>query len=258
MVRQHRVAGRAVDELVSADLDQSLTTEDSRALEMHLRGCPECRALLARQERLHGQIRALSTMPTQAHDSAHIWAGITRRRARSQRLVPFIGRLTIAAVVVLAAALAGVVLAGRAQVASPPAARQIVTSTRFDLPDDGTGTLSIEQGVAFARAGSQTGVGARAELQLGRPLIQGSAEIRFRRAGESSYGVLAAAPDLAGSSKSTFGGSFPRASEPGPLTYDIWVHLDTPTGPFDSAIVTIDIVATRAGEEARPRGGAGR
>lgn len=253
-MRPHRLGGRPVDELVSADLDHALTAEESDAFEVHLQDCQECRAHRARQEHLHSGIRTLAFMPVEAHDRRQIWTGVTtRRRAPRQRLVPFLAPLTTAVVVLLAAAVAGSILTGRAQVASPPAARQLVASISFDTPDVGNGTLIVEQGGAVARAGFLTGVAARAELQLARPLTQGSGEIRFRRRTESSYGVLAAAPDLAGSSRSMFGGAFPRPSEPGPLPYDVWLHVDTPTGSFDSAMITIEIVATRAGEEARAR-----
>ncbi len=253
MVARHQVAGRRVEELVSADLDRALAPEEADALEAHVRQCAECRALLARQERIHERLRTLGAA-IQVNDSAEMWTGITaRRRTEPRRAAAVVARLAFAAVVLIAAALAGFVLAGRAQVASPPPAREVVASTPFDLPNGGSGVLTIEQGSALARARSQIGVGARAELQLAQPTTRGSAEIRFRPVGDSSYGILAAAPDLAGSRRLTIGGAFPRPSGPDPVTYEIWVHLETDTASVDSAAIVVDITATRRGEEARAR-----
>lgn len=115
----------------------------------------------------------------------------------------------------------------------------------------GEGTLTVEQGSALARVGAQIGVGARAELRLVQPPTRGSAEIRFRREGDMSYGVLGSSPDLAGSTRVSFGGSFPRPEGSGRVTYEVWVHFDSDAGTVDSAPIFINVTATRRGEEAR-------
>lgn len=251
MVSAHRVAGRLIEELVSADLDRQLAPEDASALEEHLRHCDECRELLVRREKLDEGLRTLSRPATSANDSDVVWAGIASQRAEPRRIPAVLGRLAFAAVVLLAAALAGIVLVGRGPAATAPPERELVATATLDLPGGGTGTLTIEQGSALARAGSQTGVGSRVELRLAQPPTHGRAEIRFSREGESAYGILGSAPDLTGSSRSTFGGAFPRPAGSEPVTYRVWLHFDADTGAADSTSIVVEVTATRRGEEAR-------
>lgn len=246
----HRIAGRLVEELVSADLDRALTAQEEGALTEHLRGCAACQRMRARYERQHQQLRAWSSASSLARDREAIWAGIASRRARPRpRWPPFVGAVTFAAVVLLAAVLVGVVLGER--VAAPGPVREVVASTTFDLPAGGVATLTIEQGTALARPGEHTGVAARAEIRLPAPATRGSAEVRFRREGEVSYGVLGSAPDLSGSNRSSFGGAFPRPDGTGAVTYHIWLHLETDTGTIDGTAIVVDVTATRRGEVAR-------
>ncbi len=252
MVTPHRVAGHLVEELVSADLDHALSAEEARVLEEHLRGCGVCRALVTRQERLRTELRTLGARTT-LDERDRIWTEIASRRAVPRRA--FAGglvQLGFAAAVLLAAALTSFLLPGRLPAAAPPPVREVVASSSFELPG-GNGTLTIEQGNALARPGAQIGVGARAELRLAQPPTRGSAEIRFRAEGESSYGVLGSAPDLAGSTRLSFGGAFPRPAGPDPVTYEVWVHFESDAGSVDSTPILIDVTATRRGEEGRAR-----
>lgn len=251
MVTPHRIARQSVEELIAADLDRVLTAEEAHALEEHLRGCGTCRGLLARQESLHAGLRALAA-PATPRESDEIWAGIASRRAPRRAFAGGLIQLAFAAAVLVAAALTSFLLLDRLPAAAPPPAREVVASSSFELPG-GDGTLTVEQGSALARAGVQIGVGARAELRLAQPPTRGSAEIRFRREGDTSSGVLGLSPDLAGSTRVSFGGPFPRPEGSGPVTYEVWVHFESDAGSVDGAALLVNVTATRRGEEARAR-----
>ncbi len=249
-MRSHRIAGHLVEELVSANLDHSLTPEVSRTLEEHLRGCLSCRGLVARQERLRTGLRELSA-PIASRDSDALWVGIASRRARPHRAFPRgLVQVGLAAAVLVVAAGTSVVLLERRPAAAPAPARETVSRSAFVLPG-GDGTLTVEQGSALARADAEVGVGARAELRLTQPPTRGSAEIRIRREGDASYGVLGSSPDVAGSTRVSFGGSFPRPEGLVRVTYEVWVHFESDADTVDSAPLIIEVTATRRGEEAR-------
>lgn len=249
----HRVGERLVEDLILVEIDGALTAEEQAALAEHLRECDACRALSARHGRLHERLRASSGVPIPQIVRDEIWAGVASRRAAPQRWgLGLVGQLAVAVVVLLVAALASFVLVERTRVAAPTPVREVVVATDFVLPGGGSGTLTIEQGSAFASPGEQIGVGARAELRFARPPASGSAEIRFRREGDASYGLLGSAPDLTGSSRLSFGGLFPRLQENRPATYEVWLHLISDAGTADSTPVLIDVTATRRGLEARP------
>lgn len=249
----HRVAGRLVEELVSADLDRALAPEEAEALAAHLRVCDACEQMRARYEKQHERLRALSSAGQLARDREQIWAAIVSRQAVMPRRLPAFGGVTLAVVVLLVATLAAFVVVERAPVAAPVPIREVVASAAFDLPGGGTGSLTIEQGSALARPGQQLGVGARAEIRLARPATRGSAEIRFRREGDPSYGILGSAPDLAGSSRLSFGGAFPRPAGIDPVIYEVWLRFETDAGSIDGTPIVVELTATRRGEEARAR-----
>jgi hypothetical protein len=251
VVTPHRVDGQLVEELLSAELDHALSAAEARALQEHLRACHECKELAARQDRLHIELRT-SASPGDARHRKVIWAGIASRRARPRRaLAGRVLQFGLAAAVLVAAVLTGLVFVD-GPAAAPPPLREVVASASFELPG-GQGTLTVEQGTALARAGAQIGVGARAELRLAQAPTRGEAEIRFRRQGESAYGVLGASPDIAGSTRASFGGSFSRPAAPDKVTYEVWVHFESALGSVDTPPLVISISATRRGEEVQAR-----
>lgn len=188
---------------------------------------------------------------TTRRDSDELWAAIALRRAHPRRTHEGgLMQLGVAAVILLTAAVTGFLLLNRLPIAAPLPPREVVARSSFELPG-GDGTLTIEQGSALAPAGAQIGVGARAELRLTQAPTRGSAEIRFRREEDTLYGVLGSSPDLAGSTRVSFGGSFPRPEGPDPVTYEVWVHFESDSGSVDSAPLLVNLTATRRGVEAR-------
>ena len=254
MVSVHRSGGMPVEDLIFAELDRELPPELKDALEQHLRVCGLCRELRMRHRRVHEQLRAPMQAIAFDRARAEVWAAIEARRSLPRRrALGLLGRVAFAAAVVLVAGLIGVVLAERAApVAAPAPLREVVVKTSFQLPDGGTGTLVIEQGSALARAGERIGVGVRAELVFARTLRKGTAEIRFKGQGDPSHGVLGSAPDLAGRTRAGFGGNVPRPAATGPVTYEVWLHLETDEGSLDTTALVIDVLTLRSGEEARP------
>lgn len=254
MVSVHHSSGMPVEDLVFTELDRELPQELEDALEEHLRVCGPCRELRMRHRRVHEQLH--TPMHAIAFDRARteVWAAIEARRSLPQRrALGLLGRVAFAAAVALVAGLIGVVLAERAApVASPAPLREVVAKTSFELPDGGTGTLVIQQGSALARVGERTGVGARAELVFARAPRTGAAEIRFKGEGDLSYGVLGSAPELADRTRAGFGGNFPRPAATGPVTYEVWLHLEMDDRSLDTKPLLIDVMPVRSGEQARP------
>lgn len=248
----HRIGRTPVEELILAELDQALPPNSEVAFEEHLRGCVACRELRVRHRRLHERLRTPPEPRTVERAREQIWAGIASRRSapRRSRAGP-LARLAFVAAVLLAAAAVSPLLAERVPVAAP--AREEVTRLGFDLPGGGAGTLFIEQGSALARAGEEVGVGARAELLFDRAVPAGAAEIRFQGEGDHSYGVLGAAPDLAGVTRMRFGGTFPRPPGGLPVTYRVWVHLEAQGLTLDTQMLHIDVLPLPRGERARVR-----
>lgn len=253
MSATHRIGGHPVEELLSAELDRALNPEEAETLAAHLRACGTCTQLRARYDKQHRELRTLSRTGELARDREQIWAAIMSRQAVTPRRSPALGGVTFVVVVLLAAAVAAFVLVERTLVAAPPPGREVIATAAFALPGGGTGSLTIEHGSALARPGQQTGVGARAEIRLPQPATRGSAEIRFKRDGDVSYGILGSAPDLSGASRLSFGGAFPRPAGTDPVTYEVWLHLETDVGSIDSTPIVVGVRPTRRGEEGSAR-----
>lgn len=81
----------------------------------------------------------------------------------------------------------------------------------------------------------------------------GSAEIRFRATGDASYGVLGASPDLRSLTRAAFGGVVPRPAGSQPVTFEIWLHVETEKGTSDTRPLTVRVIPTRDGERAELR-----
>jgi hypothetical protein len=249
---EHRIGPAPVEDLILAELDQALSRQLGRALEEHLRICGSCRELQARHRRLHERLRAPVEERLLARVRSEVWAGISSRRTAATKSVPaLLPQLALVAALIALAALTGTLLAERVQVAAPAPAREEVARMSFDLPEGGSGTLLIEQGAALARPGEEVGVGARAEVRSARAIRAGSAEIRFQGEGDLSYGILGAAPDLAGLSRTSFGGTFPRPPGITVLTYRVWVHLEADGATLDTQPLLIVVMPLQAGERAR-------
>lgn len=251
MVSRHRIGSERVEELVLARIDRALDTATEDALDRHLRTCQACTVFATRQERLHASVRALAPAHVDTRDRERIWVGIAaRRRARRPTWPRVVGQLALAAVVLLVAVLAGVFVV-QSRSAAPVPAREII-ATRTSAVPGGTATLSVIQGSTVARAGWRVGVGVEATLDF-QAATAGSAEVRFRPRGDPAYGILGAAPDLAGVTRATFGGAVPRPSGSQPVTYEIWLHLETGGGTIDTDALLVQVTATRDGERAEPR-----
>ncbi len=249
----HRSGDRLVEDLVLARLDRAPGPAEEDALATHLRDCRECAAFARQQERLHAALRTIAAPArVDAAERERIWAEIaSRRRASQVRWPRILGRLAFAAAVLLVAAIAGFLLVQGRPAAAPPV-REVVATSTFELPG-GTATLAVLQGSAFARQGARIGVGVETEIVLNEPAKTGRAEIRFRPQGDSSYGVLGAAPDLAGSTRATVGGAVPRPAGPEPVIYEVWLHLELDAGTIDSQPLIVEVTPIRDGEQARPR-----
>ncbi len=248
----HRLGETSVEELLLVRLDGALPPQLEGPLEEHLRICASCREFARRHRLLHEALRRSMTARPAGRDArAEIWAGIVAARPRPRPSVfDAVRGLAFVALVLLVALLAGLVLAERSRVAAPAPAREEAAHTTFALPGGGTGTLLIEQGTALAAPGGAVGVSASAELVFAKTLEAGSAEVRFQAEGDLSYGVLASSPDLAGASRSRFGGSFPRPAAP--TTYRLWLHLEADGTTADLGELSVDVAPTPRGEEARP------
>ncbi len=247
-----RIDDRHSEDLVLARLDRVLDAADEEALDAHLSDCQECVAFAGRQERLHASVRALAATHVDAAERARLWAAIASRRQTPPTSWPRrLGQLAFAATVLLVAALVSFLLVQSGPAAAPPPVREVVETRVFDVRV-GTATLSVLQGSALAREGMRIGVAVSAELRLDAPATAGRAEIRFAQPGDVSYGILGAAPDLTGSTRVTLGGAVPRLSDPEPVIYEIWLHMETSTGASDTQPLVVQVTATRDGEEARP------
>lgn len=250
--RMHEVAGRRVEELIFAELDDALTQEEERELHGHLAACEPCQRLRLRQRSLHaGLAGRRNDYRATARAEERVWRRLEEARTPGP---PRVGADWRALLTLVAVALAlfvgiGILVATRVDVASPVPEREEIAALAFVFTG-GRGSLQVEQGRAAAHPRSDTGVLARTWLEFDAP-TDGLAEIRVREPGQPSYGILARA-DLSGTRRASLEGRFPPLRPGESRTWELWTHLETASRVFASEPLAIEVVGTRQGERARP------
>jgi hypothetical protein len=154
-------------------------------------------------------------------------------------------------IVVVVGAIALLAVAVRNGVAAPSGPERVELARRESTFPGVQVELLVQEGRALAWPDAKIGVGASAELRFSSPQERGLAEIRVREPG-GFYGLLARAPDLAGARRVLIQNGFPHADYGSTTTYEVWVHLETTSGTFDTDPVLIEIQGVAGGEHGIP------
>ncbi len=238
MTGSHRIGPQPVEALIVAAADRELDRQTEEQLDAHLMTCPECASVAAEHSRLLDRLRPLPNADAVRHRS------LSRIRASLQprQRVPLL-ELGLA-ITVVALVVAGAVAVRRGADPYAPQ-REVVLESAQDAAGHQM-VITVEEGRFAASPGETTGVIARAHIDLA-PETTGRAELRFAAPGEA-YGVLAAAPELAGLHSLSLEGRFPRP--PTATTYEVWIHFVLPA-PIEGPRVLVDLYPVPGGSRAR-------
>lgn len=233
----HRLEGRDVVELIFEELDGEIDARSRQLLRAHVGDCDECRSLQGSyrrlQDRMAGPIHDRAEIARARTDSLRRISAEARTARRS-----FVGWLAVPGAVLLVFAVAAAAMFVRTSVATPAYPdREVVVERSFSVPG-GQATLVIEQGARYALPREATGVISRADVRFGERQQAGFAETRIREPGES-YGIIARAPDLRGSSRFAVEGRFPSVERGVTKILHVWLYLEP--GGFESDMVTIEL-----------------
>lgn len=246
---EHRVHDRPVGELISDAIDRALSDVDEVALDAHLGSCRDCRVL---RDRLWFAARELrSGTFTGAELASARKLSLQRVRASARSGQRSLGR----DVLVIAGAVAAVIIAlvlPRAPAAGPSIPERETVAERSTDLDVGLVTVSIEQGRTAARRGENIGVLARADIRFARTPTSGVVELRVRQPDEA-YGMLSANNAIAGATRVRLEGAFPPNDSLAPITYEVWVHIETSEGAWETPTILVDILPGPGGPRARVR-----
>lgn len=245
---EHRLLGKSVGELMSAEMDDELTEHEQRVLYMHLATCVACRALGSSLAFAQGRLRAGAlTSPELARAQQESLARI--RRAAPHGYV----QTAMRSLVVVAASIAILLLVlvmPRTPAASPAVPERETVAARTTEFPLGSSTLTIEQGRFAARTGQNSGVTSRAEIRLRSAAAVGSAEIRIREPGQA-YGILATTRNIAGATLVRLDGALPPLERGEVHVYELLVHIEIDGTSYDSQAIAIEVAGSADGERAR-------
>ena len=260
---------RAAEELILARLDDALTPDDERRLDEHVRTCTSCRAQNEHQRRLHDRLTgAIADRGELRRAERRVWSRIEAApRAPASRPRPGLAGFGVAlAVLVLAVIGAGWLRSYRLEVAGdrlPVLYREEVVALDFAAPDAKGAAAPVARGsfaVLQKHIEGRNGLAAvvLADVHLAPDALPASIEVRFRDAGDRSYGILVRTEGLTeprratGETRMTYEAPLPPTDRGATRTYEIWVHLDLRSGAYDSGAVAVQVTGAPEGERARP------
>jgi len=195
------------------------------------------------------------------------WSALSARLAVPERHRPGFLRSALTAtaaavILVLAATTWGSV---RLQVGAnhlPVLYRQEVARTELVAPGV-TASLAIEQKPAVHQA-TPAGpevvglfVSALVDARIAASALPADIELRFQRPEWASYGILARTEGLNDPRRSTgethtlYDAPFPPSIAGETVTYRVWLHLETATGPLDSRVLQVAVTAAPEGQRVR-------
>lgn len=195
------------------------------------------------------------------------WSALSARLAAPERHRPGFLRSALTAtaaavILVLAATTWGSV---RLQVGAnhlPVLYRQEVARTELVAPGV-TASLAIEQKPAVHQA-TPAGpevvglfVSALVDARIAASALPADIELRFQRPEWASYGILARTEGLNDPRRSTgethtlYDAPFPPSIAGETVTYRVWLHLETATGPLDSRVLQVAVTAAPEGQRVR-------
>jgi hypothetical protein len=118
-------------------------------------------------------------------------------------------------------------------------------------------SLAIEQ--KHLDSGTQLRVVGVTDVRLGPERLPAVIELRFARPGDESYGLLARSevsdPRRAtGTTRTLYEAPFPPSADRAPVTYRVWLHLETATGTVESPVVVVRVTDRPEGQRAEVSG----
>lgn len=118
-------------------------------------------------------------------------------------------------------------------------------------------SLAIEQ--KHLDSGTQLRVVGVTDVRLGPERLPAVIELRFARPGDESYGLLARSevsdPRRAtGTTRTLYEAPFPPSADRAPVTYRVWLHLETATGTVESPVVVVRVTDRPEGQRAEVGG----
>ena len=195
------------------------------------------------------------------------WSAISARldapvRGQGGFLRSVLATVAVAALIAIAATTWGSV---RLQVGAnhlPVLYRQEVARTELVAPGV-TASLAIEQKPAARKvtpAAPEGVVGlfvsALVDVRINASALPADIELRFQRPEWGSYGILARTEGLndprrsTGETRTLYDAPFPPSLPGETVTYRVWLHLETATGPLDSRVLEVAVTVAPEGQRA--------
>ena len=212
-----------------------------------------------RDERLAARLG--TPLPSERAAADRNWRALTSAiavppRRRFGRLLSVATSVAVVAIVIAAL---GWWQGARVDVAGdrlPVLYREEVTSTAIAAP-------GIEASIVIAQkhieSDARLRVVAVTDVRLAADRLPATTELRFQRPEDDSYGVLGRSqlsepPRATGTTRTVYDAPFPPMEARDRVTYRVWLHIETATGPIDSAVLVITVTDQPEGQRARAGG----